>query len=98
MSDERPVWCPHADCAVRCYVPDRLCTGRLPESVGHEGDFNTHRLCMWDGAAEPTDYQINRTDIFWLQHVLATIKPEATAAYATERERRKALRGVEEER
>jgi hypothetical protein len=73
---------------------DRLCIGLLPAPVQHDKDFNTHRLCMWDGESAPTDYQINHSDIWWLTRALDTVKPEAKSAYRRERERRKARDGA----
>lgn len=45
---ERPDWCGHCDCDFVFRVHDAGCAGRLAEPVEHDGDVNTHRLCLRD--------------------------------------------------
>lgn len=43
---ERPDWCRHRDCGFVFRSQDAACAGRLPVPEVHEGDSNTHRLCL----------------------------------------------------
>jgi len=64
---ERPSWCPHKDCLFKRRAVDSLCGGGLPEPAPHDGDENTHRLCI---NADPIfDLQVNRADIGWFKWI-----------------------------
>jgi len=72
---ERPSWCPHRDCEFKKRAMDKLCSGRLPEPTSHDGDWNTHRLCI-NGVLpnnEVFDLMINKTDAWWLSYVLSEV-------------------------
>ncbi len=45
---ERPEWCAEMDCEFVFRVQDAACAGRLSEPEEHDGDMNTHRVCMRD--------------------------------------------------
>ena len=65
MKQERPSWCPHADCAFIRLTDNVACVGKLPIPILHDGVPNTHRLCL-KGAADDGgvfDLQINTNDI-----------------------------------
>jgi len=73
IRQERPLWCPHSDCLFKRRAVDHLCVGKLPHPEPHDGDFNTHRLCI---NAEPIfDLQINNADAGWFRYVLAEVTP-----------------------
>lgn len=76
----RPPWCPHKTCQFRtCAAQQSVCIGQLPEPEPHDGDFNTHRLCIHgakDDGEWTFDMQINKTDVFWLRTALARVFPE----------------------
>ena len=75
---ERPTWCPHADCAFKRRAMDNACVGDLPAPAEHDGDYNYHRLCI-NGAlpnGEIFDLQINRTDISWFLWLMKGIAPD----------------------
>ena len=66
---ERPSWCPHPDCSFRRRAQDALCAGQLPAPEPHDGDHNTHRICI--NAGEPVfDLQINATDAEYFRWML----------------------------
>jgi hypothetical protein len=72
---ERPEWCPHQDCIFQRRAMDSLCGGKLPEPVEHDGDFNTHRLCI-NGAMpndEVFDLQVNKGDLFWFRFIFEAL-------------------------
>jgi len=64
---ERPSWCVHGDCEFLRRAWDSLCGGRLPAPEGHEGDLNTHRLCINTG--EVFDLQVNASDLWWFRWI-----------------------------
>lgn len=43
---ERPTWCPHADCQFLARTQDAVCIGKLAQPSDHAGTPNTHRLCQ----------------------------------------------------
>lgn len=68
----RPKWCPHPDCKFKIQSQSKMCVGELPELVEHDGDYNTHRLCIdtretGDGIF---DLQINHSDSYNLKRLL----------------------------
>ena len=50
---------------------DSICGGRLPEPVSHDGDFNTHRLCIngVDSSGGVVPIQLNETDLEWFRWI-----------------------------
>ena len=77
---ERPSWCPHADCVFVRRVTDTMCGGQLPNPEAHDGDFNTHRFCL-NGViddGEVFDLQINRTDAGWFLWLFNAMFSELT--------------------
>lgn len=72
---ERPSWCPHRDCEFKKRSMDKLCSGSLPEQASHDGDWNTHRLCINEvlPKGEVFDLMINKTDAWWLSYVLSEV-------------------------
>ena len=81
MSDwkqERPTWCPHADCVFQRRAMDHLCGGQLPVPEPHDGDHNTHRLCI--NAGEPVfDLQVNASDLDWMRWIFDALDGKATS-------------------
>jgi len=70
---ERPSWCPHKDCLFKRRALDSLCGGELPEPTPHDGDMNTHRICI---NADPIfDLQVNRADIGWFKWIFEAMAP-----------------------
>lgn len=73
---ERPEWCPHHTCQFKCQTQSSACVGALPEPVGHDGDFNTHRLCLHgakDDGEWTFDLQVNRSDAYHLIRMLKLV-------------------------
>lgn len=72
----RPGWCPHADCDPRQGSQGTLCLGELPAPDPHDGDVNTHRLCL-RGAADDGgwvfDLKINRGDGWHIWRLLGAL-------------------------
>lgn len=67
----RPTWCLHPECSPRRSTQNKACVGRLPQPEPHDGDHNTHRLCIEaDGVF---DLQINKSDAWWLRQLLAVV-------------------------
>ena len=76
---ERPTWCPHQTCQFKFRVTDAMCAGELPKPEPHDGDLNTHRMCL-NGADEGGgvfDLQINRSDVGWFRRLFEAIFPTA---------------------
>jgi len=74
---QRPAWCPHQTCQFKRRVTDTMCAGRLPKRESHDGDHNTHRLCL-NGASDSGavfDLQINKTDVYWFRWLFEAIFP-----------------------
>jgi len=82
---ERPAWCPHQDCVFRRRVGDAMCGGQLPKPEPHDGDENTHRLCInekQDPLAAVTgvfDLQVNKSDLGWFRWVMDALDGEKTS-------------------
>ncbi len=74
---ERPSWCPHQDCVFCRRSQDALCGGRLPKPEPHEGDENTHRLCI--KAGEVFDLQVNNTDCDGIRFILDALNGKKTS-------------------
>ena len=72
---ERPNWCPFADCGFRRRVQDAFCCGSLPEPAPHNADFNHYRICFCGSETYQTDgfsgehYQVNDTDLEYLRWI-----------------------------
>lgn len=49
-----------------------MCIGKLSVPTPHNGDFNTHRICLWEGG--PTDFQVNKTDVGWFEYLFEVMK------------------------
>ena len=77
---ERPSWCPHLDCSFRRRAHDSVCGGELPEPAQHNGDFNTHRVCLReDDNGRIADYQVNATDLEWFRWIFDALDGKATS-------------------
>jgi len=75
---ERPMWCPHQDCVFCRRSQDALCGGRLPKPEPHEGDENTHRLCV-NTVGEVFDLQVNKTDLGYFRWILDALDGKKTS-------------------
>lgn len=73
-----PDWCPYIYCQFRCRVMDHMCIGELPEPAPHDGDFNTHRLCLTGVFPDDKifDLQINKSDVGWFRFLFDAIFPQ----------------------
>lgn len=82
---ERPAWCPHRDCVFRRRVTDAACGGELPKPEPHDGDLNTHRVCVnapQDPEAKPGaifDLQVNASDLDWLRWIFDALDGKETS-------------------
>lgn len=78
---ERPAWCPHADCKFLRRAMDSVCGGELPAPVLHDGDVNTHRLCLREPTGQPAlyDLQVNSSDLGWLRWILDALDGKRTS-------------------
>ena len=74
---ERPTWCPHQDCVFSRRSQDALCGGRLPKPEPHDGDENTHRLCI--KAGEVFDLQVNKTDLGYFRWIFDALDGKKTS-------------------
>jgi hypothetical protein len=76
MTTERPSWCPHSTCCPVGGASEQKCVGALPAPEPHDGDFNTHRLCLRgarDDGEWTFDLQINRADAWHLWRTLGHV-------------------------
>lgn len=73
----RPLWCPHADCAFKCHSQESVCVGVLPSPDPHDGDFNTHRLCL-HGAKDDGEWtfglKVNKSDAWNISRILKLVE------------------------
>ncbi len=82
---ERPSWCPYPDCNFKRRVTDAACGGELPVPEPHDGDTNTHRLCMnadQDPKAPKSQVwslQVNASDLDWLRWVFDALDGKETS-------------------
>ena len=75
---ERPPWCPHQTCLFRRRAQDAICCGELPEPAEHEGDLNTHRICL-SQAGRTDDYEVNKVDLEWARWIFDAIDGKETS-------------------
>ena len=74
---ERPAWCPHTDCQFKCHSQEAFCVGTLPEPDPHDGDFNTHRMCLHgakDDGEWTFDLKVNRSDAWNITRMLKLVE------------------------
>lgn len=78
---ERPAWCPHADCQFRRQFVDAFCGGQLLKPDEHCGGFNTHRFCMGPGEDDSRveSYMVNGTDLDSLRWIFDALDGKATS-------------------
>jgi hypothetical protein len=79
----RPAWCPHSDCSFLCQTQDAACVGRLPAPDPHDGDVNTHRLCLrgaQDDGGWTFDLKLNRSDAYHLKRMLDVLMKDSPLA------------------
>jgi len=72
---ERPEWCPHSDCIFILLIQDAICAGKLPAPEPHDGDLNTHRICIAGviPGGEVFDLQVNTTDLYHFRRLFDAI-------------------------
>lgn len=70
---EKPSWCPHSDCVFLRRAQDALCAGKLPTPEPHDGDLNTHRICISCPDSDVFDLQVNTTDTYHFRRILDSI-------------------------
>lgn len=82
---DRPKWCPHETCIFKRRAMDSICAGQLPTPVPHDGDENTHRLCI-NQAHDPEairslifDLQVNTNDLEWFRWIMDSIDGKLTS-------------------
>lgn len=73
---ERPSWCQHESCLFLRRAVDHLCGGELPALEPHDGDFNTHRICI--KTEEVFDLQVNVSDLDWFRWIFDAIDGKRT--------------------
>lgn len=76
-NQEKPSWCPHESCEFLRRVEDSLCGGSLPTPEPHDGDLNTHRLCI--NTDEVFDLQVNVSDVDWFRWIFDAIDGKSTS-------------------
>lgn len=76
---ERPTWCPHPTCKFIRLAAGRICCGRLPAPLPHNGDFNTHRVCLYPIENKVFDLQVNASDLEWFRWIFDAIDSKRTS-------------------
>jgi hypothetical protein len=78
---ERPTWCPHTDCHFLRRVTDKMCGGKLPKAEPHDGDFNTHRICLNGvlSSGEVFNLQVNNSDLWWFAWLIMAMRHDIAA-------------------
>ena len=74
--NERPEWCPHANCEYRLRAQDSACVGYLPLPIPHGEDSNDYRFCL-NGALESGevfDLMINDSDLYHFKRLFAALQ------------------------
>lgn len=76
FKNKRPDWCPHVDCAWKIIIQEKICGGELPKPTEHNGDFNTHRLCIdtRETGHGIFDLMINRTDMYAFDRIFKRLR------------------------
>lgn len=73
----RPIWCPYTTCQYIKQFQDCICVGRLPQKTEHDGDFNTHRLCISNSCENDVpfvfDLEVNKNDAYLLSRLLKIV-------------------------
>lgn len=72
---EKPLWCPHSECIFLRRVMDDLCSGKLQKPRAHDGDTNTHRICLTGTLPKNKvfDLMVNKSDLYHFRRVLDAI-------------------------
>lgn len=82
FKQERPSWCPHADCCFLRRAMDDLCGGKLPV-LGDHGPVkavNTHRFCIhFDDGSPIVDMQVNASDLAWMRWIMDALDGQQTS-------------------
>jgi hypothetical protein len=81
---ERPSWCPHADCQFRRRSQDSVCGGELQRPTRHDGDYNTHRICI--RTEEVFDLQVNQSDLDWMRWIFDALDGKTTSWLSKKRD------------
>jgi len=76
---EKPSWCPHESCKFLRRVQDDLCGGSLPTPESHDGDLNTHRLCIKTDTEGAFDLQVNTSDLDWFRWIFDAMDGKKTS-------------------
>lgn len=77
FKQEKPSWCPHEGCGFLRRAMDNLCGGKLAVPEPHDGDWNTHRLCIkTDGVF---DLQVNTNDLDWFRWIFDAVDGKKTS-------------------
>lgn len=61
---------------------DGICGGELPRREAHDGDHNTHRLCI-NCEGDVFDLQVNKTDLNWFRWVFDALDGKSTSFVGT---------------
>lgn len=74
----RPSWCPHSNCEWVTGGGDPegsgvACAGKMPSPLNHGNDKNTHRLCLKPFDQTPSEFELNRTDVWYFGLVLKSL-------------------------
>ncbi|HDZ25291.1 hypothetical protein LCGC14_1831940 [marine sediment metagenome] len=81
FKQERPFWCGHLDCLFLRRVMDSLCGGQLPSPEPHEGDLNTHHICIRTDTV--FDLQVNFSDLDWFRWVFDALDGKKTSGLSS---------------
>jgi len=76
---ERPYWCKYQNCIFRKRHQDAICGGILPKPEPHNGDFNTHRVCIRFSDSDIVDIQINKSDLDYLRSIFDSLDGKKTS-------------------
>lgn len=80
FKQEKPSWCQHSSCIFLRRVQDNLCGGELPAPKPHDGDLNTHRICIkTEGVFGLFSLQVNVSDLDWFRWVFDAIDGKKTS-------------------
>lgn len=79
---ERPTWCPYPSCIFKRRVMDSICGGELPVQEPHDGDMNTHRICIngVDSSGGVVPLQVNKSDLDWFRWVFDALDDKKTGS------------------
>ncbi len=79
FKQERPKFCEHKDCEFKRRIVNKICGGKLPKVLLHDGDSNTHRFCI-NFAKGALSLRVNKSDLDWFRWIFDALDGKKTSS------------------